>query len=76
MRFKWFGMHGREQENLTGKGIFMMGFLAGVEMMWRGLSSDWFASPHPSPSFSNVLFYNPINLAQGGKSIEKKALNL
>lgn len=76
MRFKWFGLYGREQENPTEKGIFLMGFLASIEVMWHGLSSDWFASPHPSPCFSNVLYYNPINLAQSGKSIEKKELNL
>lgn len=30
-------------ENLTEKGIFVMGFLPGIELMWDGLSSDWFA---------------------------------
>lgn len=65
-----------EQENLIEKGVFIMGFLAGIELMWDGLSSDWFASPHPSPHFSNVLYYNPINPAQGKKHIERKALNL
>lgn len=65
-------MCGREQENLSEKSIFIVGFLAETELMWDGLSSDWFVSPHRSSHFSNVLYYNPTNLAQGKKLIEKR----
>lgn len=51
------------QEKVTEKGIFIMAFLARIELMWNGLSFQWFALLQPSTCSSNVFHYNPINLA-------------
>lgn len=62
----------RQQEKLAEKGVFRMAFLARIELMWNGLSFQWFALLQPSTGFSNVFHYNPINLAQGRTCIEKR----
>lgn len=51
------------QEKVTENGIFIMAFLARIELMWNGLSFQWFALLQPSTCSSNVFHYNPINLA-------------
>lgn len=53
-----------------------MAFLARIDLMWNGLSFQWFTLLQPSTCFSNVFHYDPINLAQGMICIEKKELNL
>lgn len=58
-------------ENLTEKGMSIIEILAGIELMWDSLSSAWFASPHPSPCFLNVLYCNPLNLTLCSKCTEK-----
>lgn len=56
----------------TWQKMYFSGYLAGVELVWDGISSDWFLPPPPpSPRFSDILYYNPINLAQGRKGNEK-----
>lgn len=62
----------RQQEKLAEKGIFIMAFLARIELMWNGLSFQWFSLLQPATCFSNVFHYNPINLAQGRICIGKK----
>lgn len=45
---KWFNMYEGKQENLAEKVFFITGYLAGVELVWYGISSDWFPPPtHP-----------------------------